>query len=791
MTPLAQRRQTFQRLATEKPGPLKGLKTSPRENGFCRLHSAVLVGALSIAAQRGVVLVAVALALFIMVAPASAHGYIVRSIPENRAVLERSPPRLQYWFSEDLEPEFSALTVRDQTGHMIASGSVAEEDKSLLTARLPTNLPDGAYVAELRVAFASDGHVTVENRAFFVGEAVGGITGEAARGQAETLEVIWRTLALTSTLLLFGSLTLYSGVLIPAWGSLTHRAGMLPPRVMRRLNWIVITALGVALASNVLAILQQAMVFFNADAGQVIGQGLWNVVRIGTRFGDVWNVRVLLLVLVAFLHGMSLYFRAVYPETVRPFWTANTWALALVLGTWSIASHAAGSLLWPWVAVLTDWLHLLAVGFWTGGLAALVLTLPAALRPYHDDERRLALLAALSRFSRVAVLSVLVVITTGIYSASNWLHSPSDVTQTPYGGGLVAKLLLAAALLLAGLTHHMALRPERFRRWSSLIARAGQFTHTLRLEALLALPVLAAAALLSATPVPVPEFAQQSLEPPTATQTVGDWTVTMTISPGGPGVNTYDIIVNGVGAQRAAPLLQIVHPAQDTRSRWQAAEAVEGGLYTSAGDEIDRAGEWWALVDVVECMGAARCARTRAAFDWDIREEASVIESRDPRVLNLLALCGVIAALGVVGYPFARRFYYQLDLSPTSVALAVGATAMTALFVIAGVVMIQNTQAQYEASLNPTPQVVNTVLPDATSLARGQALYDAHCADWEAFPDDLNALIDRLPRSRDEELFAATRDGWQSLPPCERMLSDSQRWDVVNYVRTFERRSDE
>jgi hypothetical protein len=123
--------------------------------------------------------------------------------------------------------------------------------------------------------------------------------------------------------------------------------------------------------------------------------------------------------------------------------------------------------------------------------------------------------------------------------------------------------------------------------------------------------------------------------------------------------------------------------------------------------------------------------------------------------------------------------------------VAVGATAVTVLFVVAGVVVIQNTQAQYEASLNPVPRVVNSVLPDAESLARGQVLYDSHCADWQVFPDDLGALIDRLPRSRDEELFAANRNGWQSLPPCGVTLSDDERWDVVNFFRTFERRSDE
>ncbi len=716
--------------------------------------------------------------LLISASPVFAHGYIVRSIPENRAVLERAPTRLQYWFSEALEPAFSALTVRNQAGEEIASGAVSEDDDSLLTARLPADLGDGAYVVELRIAFASDGHVVAESRVFFVGEAVAGVEGQAATSRANALEVIWRALAYASTLLLFGVFTLYSGVLTPAWGSHIHRTGLLPPRVMQRLSWLVIAALVVAFVSNGLALLQQAMVFFNADAGQVIVEGYWQIVRIGSRFGDVWNVRMLLLTLVALLHGISLFYRDVYPETVRPFWMANTWAAALVLGTWSAASHAAGSPLWPWLAITSDWLHLLAVGFWAGGLATLVVVLPAALRPYADEDRRLALLAALSRFSQVAVLAVAVVVATGIYSAANWLNKPADVVQTTYGASLVAKLLLVGVLLLAGLTHHMALRPERYRRWSALIARAQTFSRTLRIEALLVLPVLLAAALLSATPVPIPPLNQQLAEAVAATQTVGDWTVTLTLTPGSPGVNTYDVLVDDIGTQPATSApnvrLQLVHPALDRRSEWQEAEPVEDGLYVSAGDDIDRAGQWWALVDVVEADGSV----TRAAFDWDITEGGDV-GARNPGVANSMALAAIIAAVGWVLYPSARGYYRRLDLSPASVTIAIGFLVVTILFVAVGVFMIQNTQAQYEASLNPLPQVVNPVLPDAASLERGQALYMSHCAAW----DDVTALADR--RTRDEALFAAIGDGWRGLPPCEGAMSNEQRWDVVNFLRTL------
>jgi hypothetical protein len=51
----------------------------------------------------------------------------------------------------------------------------------------------------------------------------------------------------------------------------------------------------------------------------------------------------------------------------------------------------------------------------------------------------------------------------------------------------------------------------------------------------------------------------------------------------------------------------------------------------------------------------------------------------------------------------------------------------------------------------------------------------------------MDALVERLPRTRDEELFFATRDGWRDLPPCVGELTDEQRWHIVNYIRTLEK----
>ncbi|MFN8530063.1 MAG: hypothetical protein U0670_15800 [Anaerolineae bacterium] len=141
------------------------------------------------------------------------------------------------------------------------------------------------------------------------------------------------------------------------------------------------------------------------------------------------RARMLFLLLVAAMLGASIYFRKEYPATVRAFWTANGWAMALVMGTMTLGSHAAGSLTLGWIAVFSDWLHGMATGLWAGGAAALALIVPAALQPLQGDPRRAALLAALRRFTRVATVGLVIVIATGIYNALNWITEPMMCRQ--------------------------------------------------------------------------------------------------------------------------------------------------------------------------------------------------------------------------------------------------------------------------------------------------------------------------------------------------------------------------
>ena len=728
---------------------------------------------------------------FVACTSVRAHGYVVRAIPADRSTLERPPTRLQYWFSEDLERRFSEIKLRDQSGAIIASGGVDEENGALLSLRLPPGLPDGAYIVELRPAFVSDGHVIAESRVFFVGEEVGGVSGQVADDRAIPLEVLWRYLLGIGNMLFFGTTALYGMVLLPAWGSAARHGGRLPVRVMQRLRFCLIAGIALAFIGNLIALLQQSMVFFNAQVAQVIEQNLWQVVQIGSRFGDVWTFRMVLLLFTAILIAVAEYYRELMPKIFSGIWRGMIWLAALFIGLTMITSHAAGSLVMPWIAILVNWIHALAVAFWVGGIAALMLVLPGALEPYEGEERRRVLRTLMLRFSRIVTLMVGIVIATGIYNALNFFVSPKDLASS-YGGSLGIKLIMVAMLIAVGGWQHIALRPQLADRISQRMPRLGAAVRAislitwLRLEAILAVLALLAVAWLSATPIPEPQNLQIYSDTPQTTQTIADLSITVAVLPGGPGVNSYDVSISRADAPLADVnvFIQQVNPERGRRSHWYLAEAVETGLYTAAGDDIDAEGKWWTLVDIIDQNGDM----LRAAYEWQISELASVQQTRDPNVLHVFALLVVAVVLAAAAYPLSKRLLLRLNIGWISAVVAAGAVLVAAAVMGMGSALIGEQQRNYELTLNPPPTIINSVLPDADSLRRGEALYREFCLLWQGQSASFRNLRNQLATVRDDSLHAVVTDGWRDLPACEGELSEKQRWDIVNYFRIFEER---
>ncbi|NJL94265.1 MAG: hypothetical protein HC915_11345, partial [Anaerolineae bacterium] len=277
-----------------------------------------------------------------------AHGYIVRSIPEDRSVVGRAPNQVQVWFSEGLEPRFSTIAVYNQSGDRVDLGEsgVDPRNSTRLIAALPGDLPQGAYLVRLRPVFTSDGHAVSDTLVFWVGEQVGNVEAGGASGAAVTGEVLWRVALNLALILLAGAYWTYALVLRPAWQNPRYALGNLPPRVMQRLSGLVWAGLGMALSVNLVALFQISTRLFEAPLQTVLRDNLWEIVLQGTNFGDVWQVRMGLLVFMLLIQVVAAQQARNRPGSTHVLWLVNGTLVLPLLATQSLISHAAGAPLW-------------------------------------------------------------------------------------------------------------------------------------------------------------------------------------------------------------------------------------------------------------------------------------------------------------------------------------------------------------------------------------------------------------------------------------------------------------
>lgn len=143
----------------------------------------------------------------------------------------------------------------------------------------------------------------------------------------------------------------------------------------------------------------------------------------------------------------------------------------------AFAGHAAGQ---PQAAgpIFADALHVLSAGVWAGGIMALAMVRPPG--GWGGEEAR----ALLVRFGRVALIAFAVTAMTGVLAAASALSYFSDLWTTPYG--------LVLSVKSAGVVAMVILSTLAWRRGLGLV----------RFEAGIAIVVIAATAVLAATPIP-------------------------------------------------------------------------------------------------------------------------------------------------------------------------------------------------------------------------------------------------------------------------------------------------
>ena len=163
-----------------------------------------------------------------------------------------------------------------------------------------------------------------------------------------------------------------------------------------------------------------------------------------THYGDVWTARVSL---IGLLLTMAWLLRTRGAQ-------GRSWPLAasfvgatLIALTTSLSGHAAdwGDVTLP---VLIDWLHLLAVSTWIGGLFTLGFVLHHSLSSPDKAEPTQSMASIAGRFSTMAACCVAVFLPAGLYNAWLQVTSLSPLVSTSYGWTLLAKLSLVGLVLM-------------------------------------------------------------------------------------------------------------------------------------------------------------------------------------------------------------------------------------------------------------------------------------------------------------------------------------------------------
>jgi copper resistance protein C len=98
--------------------------------------------------------------LLVVQITARAHAFLDRADPKVGGEIAKSPDKLKLWFTQDVEPAFSSVEVRDAGGKEVdkKDARVDDKDHSLLVVSLP-DLPSGTYRVTWHVA-SVDTHKT-------------------------------------------------------------------------------------------------------------------------------------------------------------------------------------------------------------------------------------------------------------------------------------------------------------------------------------------------------------------------------------------------------------------------------------------------------------------------------------------------------------------------------------------------------------------------------------------------------------------------------------------------------
>ena len=255
-----------------------------------------------------------------------------------------------------------------------------------------------------------------------------------------SLLIIARTVQMGASLLLAGVFTFELFVLRAAGQPNSGNLG-----AMRQLLWLAWWSAVAALLSAVLWFGFEMTSMSRLSLAEAVSGTTWRTVLFATRFGHVWQFRLLLLLACLVLIGLrGLMGHAQHALTFFLWLSASIFLVSLA---W--ISHAAAAGEQP-LGVIGDALHLAAAGVWLGGLTCLAI--------YLAKTGGSASPAVLRRFSSLSFSCVLVLTLSGLSNAWLLVGSVDALFTTRYGALLLGKLGLFGLLVVLGARNRVVVR---------------------------------------------------------------------------------------------------------------------------------------------------------------------------------------------------------------------------------------------------------------------------------------------------------------------------------------------
>ncbi|HVA84843.1 MAG TPA: CopD family protein, partial [Candidatus Saccharimonadales bacterium] len=475
-------------------------------------------------------------------------------------------------------PRLSSIKVLDSSGAAQTSGPTAAVAGQPLELRVPLKpLANGVYTVAWQTVSAVDGHLALGSYAFGVGAAPPPAgSGASAQGSTSGSSQV-------SVLADVGRLVLYVGLVgLLGMAFVALVVSDEPPPGSLRLGvvaWLLAT-LGTGTVLGV----------------QFRDAGIDPISALGTSFAGPMVFRLLPLVVSGFALGAGAR------RPTRLWLGLAGLAAAGAMLADVITSHAAASG-FVLFNVIVQWLHVLAVGIWLGGLVALLL-LVVRRGPPTDTIKRAA-----TRFAWSATVGIAVVAVTGVLRAIVEVGTIDQLFSTTFGLLIVGKTALFVALAGLGAMNHFrhVPRADRSTHW---LRRVGSTEVAIGLVVLLLSSTLvnlapptevSASQLAGATPTNQPLIVQGN---DAGTSVL----VRLSVSPGAAGFNTFQATVTDYDSHQPITAdgvsLRFAIPSRPTVGSSRLDLAPKGnGVYEATGANLSLDGAW--LVTVLVARGAS------------------------------------------------------------------------------------------------------------------------------------------------------------------------------------------